>query len=174
VQWLLFLLREIRKYFRDCIKYRVKNFRIYRLRGNLDINALEIAKGLWEESRVKTFPAAAQASQQQVLLDPPQAAHVRTLANYRTSPIDAQTTPWPPKNKFQQANATKSTGPKTNNGKLWSRRFAFISCQCWPQAGVKHNAERPTEQGVPSTCLLPAAMSKYIHSIYSMESRHDR
>ena len=42
--------------------------------GNLDINALEIAKGLWEESRVKTFPAAAQASQQQVLLDPPQAA----------------------------------------------------------------------------------------------------
>jgi hypothetical protein len=41
---------------------------------NLDINALEIAKGLWEESRMKTFPAAAQASQQQVPMNPPQAA----------------------------------------------------------------------------------------------------
>jgi len=26
---------------------------------NLDINALEIAKGLWQESRLKTFPTAA-------------------------------------------------------------------------------------------------------------------
>src|SRR5450830_472946 len=41
---------------------------------NLHINALEIAKGLWEESRMKTFPAAAQASQQQVPMNPPQAA----------------------------------------------------------------------------------------------------
>jgi len=41
---------------------------------NLDINALEIAKGLWDESRMKACPAVAQASQQQVLLDPPQAA----------------------------------------------------------------------------------------------------
>jgi hypothetical protein len=29
----------------------------------LDINALEIAKGLWEESRMKTLPAAVQGSQ---------------------------------------------------------------------------------------------------------------
>jgi hypothetical protein len=41
---------------------------------NLNINALEIAKGLWEESRRKIFPAEAQASQQQVPADPPQAA----------------------------------------------------------------------------------------------------
>jgi hypothetical protein len=30
---------------------------------NLDINALEIAKALWEKNRMKTFPAAAQAFQ---------------------------------------------------------------------------------------------------------------
>jgi hypothetical protein len=54
----------------------------------LEINALEIAKGLWEESRMKTFPAAAQASQQQALTGLPQAAPVRTRANYRTNPID--------------------------------------------------------------------------------------
>jgi hypothetical protein len=42
--------------------------------GNLNINALDIAKGLWEESRRKTFPAAAQASQQQAPTNPPQAA----------------------------------------------------------------------------------------------------
>jgi hypothetical protein len=40
---------------------------------NLNINAVEIAKGLWEESRRKIFPAVAQASQQQVPADPPQA-----------------------------------------------------------------------------------------------------
>jgi hypothetical protein len=40
---------------------------------NLKINALEIAKGLWEESRLKRYPIAAQASQQQALNDPPQA-----------------------------------------------------------------------------------------------------
>jgi hypothetical protein len=40
----------------------------------LDINALEIARGLWEETRMKAFPAAAQASQQQVPADPLQAA----------------------------------------------------------------------------------------------------
>jgi hypothetical protein len=33
---------------------------------NVNINAPEIAKGLWEESRKKIFPAVAQASQQQV------------------------------------------------------------------------------------------------------------
>jgi len=40
---------------------------------DLDINALEIAQGLWEESRAKTFPTAAQAPGQQVPADPPQA-----------------------------------------------------------------------------------------------------
>jgi hypothetical protein len=39
---------------------------------DLDINALEIAKGFWEDSRRKTLPAAAQA--QQVPADPSQAA----------------------------------------------------------------------------------------------------
>jgi hypothetical protein len=38
------------------------------------IKALEIAKGLWEESRAKTFPIAAQAPRQQTPTDPPQAA----------------------------------------------------------------------------------------------------
>jgi hypothetical protein len=41
---------------------------------NLHVNALEIAKGLWEESLMKTFPPMAQASQQQVPTDPPHAA----------------------------------------------------------------------------------------------------
>jgi hypothetical protein len=41
---------------------------------DLHIKALEIAKRLWEESRMKTFPAAAQASQQQAPTDPQQAA----------------------------------------------------------------------------------------------------
>jgi hypothetical protein len=41
---------------------------------DLDIKALEIAKGLWEESRAKTFPIAAQAPRQQTPTDPPQAA----------------------------------------------------------------------------------------------------
>ena len=40
---------------------------------DLDINALKIAQGLWEESRAKTFPTAAQAPGQQVPADPPQA-----------------------------------------------------------------------------------------------------
>jgi hypothetical protein len=41
---------------------------------NLNVKALEIAKGLWEESRMKIFPAATQVPQQQVPADPPQAA----------------------------------------------------------------------------------------------------
>jgi len=41
---------------------------------DLDINALEIAKGLWEQSRTKAFPIAAQASRQQAPTNPPQAA----------------------------------------------------------------------------------------------------
>jgi hypothetical protein len=41
---------------------------------NLKINALEIAKGRWEESHTKAKPTAAQASQQQAPADPPQAA----------------------------------------------------------------------------------------------------
>jgi predicted DNA binding CopG/RHH family protein len=40
-------------------------------------------------------------------------------ANYRTNPIDAQTT------SVNRCNANKSTGPKTNNGKLQSRRNAM-------------------------------------------------
>ena len=42
--------------------------------NDLDINALEIAKGLWEESRAKLFPNRAQAPQQQEATDPTQAA----------------------------------------------------------------------------------------------------
>jgi hypothetical protein len=42
--------------------------------NDLDINALEIAKGLWEESRAKLFPNRAQAPQQQEPSDPPQMA----------------------------------------------------------------------------------------------------
>jgi hypothetical protein len=38
---------------------------------NLNINALEIAKRLWEESRMDGSPAAPQAIRQQVLPDPP-------------------------------------------------------------------------------------------------------
>jgi hypothetical protein len=38
----------------------------------LEIDALEIAKGLWEQSRTKTFPVVAQALQQQAPTDPPQ------------------------------------------------------------------------------------------------------
>ena len=38
---------------------------------DLHINALEIAQGLWEKSRMETFPAAAQASQQQATTDLP-------------------------------------------------------------------------------------------------------
>lgn len=37
---------------------------------NLNINALEIAKRLWEKSRLKAFPAAGQISQQQAPTDP--------------------------------------------------------------------------------------------------------
>src|SRR5450830_1797256 len=37
---------------------------------DLDIKALEIAKGLWEETRMKTFPIAAQAPRQQAPTDP--------------------------------------------------------------------------------------------------------
>jgi hypothetical protein len=40
---------------------------------DLKINALEIAKGLWEESRTKANPTAAQASQLQAPTDPPEA-----------------------------------------------------------------------------------------------------
>jgi len=36
----------------------------------LHINALEIAQGLWQESRAKTFPTAAQAPRQQTPMDP--------------------------------------------------------------------------------------------------------
>jgi hypothetical protein len=41
---------------------------------NLKINALPIAKGLWEESRTKANPIATPAPQQQVPTDPPEAA----------------------------------------------------------------------------------------------------
>ncbi len=41
---------------------------------DLDINALEIAKGLWEQSRTKAFSTEVQASRQQALNDPPQTA----------------------------------------------------------------------------------------------------
>ena len=41
---------------------------------NLEINALEIAKRPWKESRKKANPAVTQVSQQQVPTDPPQAA----------------------------------------------------------------------------------------------------
>jgi hypothetical protein len=37
----------------------------------LDINALEIANGLWKENRMKAIPAGAQAAQQQAPTDPP-------------------------------------------------------------------------------------------------------
>jgi hypothetical protein len=40
----------------------------------LKINALPIAKGLWEESRTKANPIATQASQQQAPTDPCQTA----------------------------------------------------------------------------------------------------
>jgi hypothetical protein len=43
-------------------------------RHDLDIKALEIAKRLWQESRLKRYPIAAQASQHQALNDPLQAA----------------------------------------------------------------------------------------------------
>ena len=48
---------------------------------NLNINALEIAKGLWGDSRQRTFPKVAQASQQQA--PTPQAAphHASKLPN---------------------------------------------------------------------------------------------
>jgi Rad52/22 family double-strand break repair protein len=42
--------------------------------NDLDINALEIARGLWEQSRMKTFPTAAQPSREQAPTEPPQAA----------------------------------------------------------------------------------------------------
>jgi DNA recombination protein Rad52 len=41
---------------------------------DLDINALEIAKGLWTESRTRIYQIAAQAYQQQAPTDPPEAA----------------------------------------------------------------------------------------------------
>ena len=41
---------------------------------NLRIDALEIAKGLWEETRMKTFPTVAPTLQQQAPTDPPQTA----------------------------------------------------------------------------------------------------
>jgi hypothetical protein len=37
---------------------------------DLNIKALEIANGLWEESRTKAFPAAARTPQQQAPRDP--------------------------------------------------------------------------------------------------------
>jgi hypothetical protein len=40
--------------------------------SDLDINALEIAKRLWEESRMKILPTAAQTSRQQAPTDPSQ------------------------------------------------------------------------------------------------------
>jgi hypothetical protein len=40
---------------------------------DLKINSLEIAKGLWEESRAKVFPTAAKTPQQQAPKDPPHA-----------------------------------------------------------------------------------------------------
>jgi len=40
----------------------------------LNINALPIAKGLWEESRRKAFPAVTQASQQQTPTNAPETA----------------------------------------------------------------------------------------------------
>jgi hypothetical protein len=41
---------------------------------DLKINALEIAKGLWQESRLKTVPIAGQAPQLQASSGSPQAA----------------------------------------------------------------------------------------------------
>jgi hypothetical protein len=41
--------------------------------ADLKINALEIAKGLWEESRAKTAPAAIQSPPLQAPKDPSQA-----------------------------------------------------------------------------------------------------
>jgi hypothetical protein len=38
---------------------------------DLDIKALEIAKGLWDESRLKTIPFVEQASREQVPTNPP-------------------------------------------------------------------------------------------------------
>jgi len=40
---------------------------------DVDINALEIAKGLWEQSRTKTFPTLGKAPEQQPLTGKPQA-----------------------------------------------------------------------------------------------------
>jgi hypothetical protein len=42
--------------------------------NDLNINAMEIAKELWEESRMKTLPTAAQSSRQQAPTDPFQPA----------------------------------------------------------------------------------------------------
>ena len=56
--------------------------------ADLHINALEAAKGLWEESRPKTNPTAAQSPPLQASKDPPGRPHIRTRANYRTNPID--------------------------------------------------------------------------------------
>ena len=52
---------------------------------NLKINALEIAKGLWEESRMKTSPSA-QASRQQAPADPPQEAPRQDASKIPTEP----------------------------------------------------------------------------------------
>jgi hypothetical protein len=47
---------------------------------NLKINALVIAKGLWEQSRLKANPTAAQASQQQALNDSPEASQHQNVS----------------------------------------------------------------------------------------------
>ena len=53
---------------------------------SLDINALEIANGLWQESRLRTFPTAAQTSQQQAPMDLPQAAPRRDASKLPNEP----------------------------------------------------------------------------------------
>ena len=54
---------------------------------NLDINALEFAKGLWEEHRMKTFQTVAQQQQAATDLLRRQA---RMRTDYRANPIDQQ------------------------------------------------------------------------------------
>jgi hypothetical protein len=53
---------------------------------DLKINALEIAKGLWEESRIKTFPTVAQATPHQASIEPPEAAAGRDASKLPNEP----------------------------------------------------------------------------------------
>ena len=53
---------------------------------DLDINALEIAKKLWEESRAKMFQMAAQAYQQHAPVDPPEAVPSQDVSKLPNEP----------------------------------------------------------------------------------------